>query len=189
MGNHTLLSMLSLSGLASFLVGNAYQAQMPGFAAMLGNGDPGIAYSVLLAADAAGALTAGFLLESQGLLNARPSTTFVLAGLWCVCLGGFALSGSYPLAIALLFAAGFLELAFGSMAQTLVQLNAPAQIRGRVIGVFYMASAGMRTFSGVTVGLAGDVIGIRGSLSISAAVLLTSVLVLFWWTRRDRLSA
>lgn len=185
MGNHTLMSMLLLSGLASFLVGNAYQAQMPGFATLLGRGDPGIAYSVLLAADAAGALSAGLLLESHGLLTAKVSTTFVLAGLWCMCLAGFALSSSYPLAIALLFAAGFLELAFGSMAQTLVQLGAPAQIRGQVIGVFFMASAGMRTFSGVTVGLAGDVIGIRGSLSISAGVLLLSVLTLFWWTRRD----
>ena len=32
---------------------------------------------------------------------------------------------SMPLAIALLFIAGFVELAFNSMAQALVQLNAP----------------------------------------------------------------
>jgi len=34
-----------------------------------------------------------------------------------------------------------------------------------------MAANGMKTFSGVTVGLIGGIIGIHGSLSLSAAVL------------------
>jgi hypothetical protein len=55
------------------------------------------------------------------------------------------------------------------MAQTLVQLHAPETIRGRVIGLFSMTSLGFRTFSGVSVGLAGSVIGIHRSLSLSAA--------------------
>ena len=58
------------------------------------------------------------------------------------------------------------------MAQTLVQVNAPAQVRGRVIGLFAMSALGLRAFSGLTVGLGGSVIGIHWSLAISAAVLL-----------------
>jgi hypothetical protein len=58
------------------------------------------------------------------------------------------------------------------MAQSLVQLNAPSEIRGRVIGVFAMSASGMRTFSGLSVGLLGAEIGIHGSLTASAAVLL-----------------
>ena len=50
-----IVSMILLAGAASFFVGNSYQAQMPGFAQDLGHGDPGTAYSTLLAADAAGA--------------------------------------------------------------------------------------------------------------------------------------
>jgi MFS family permease len=182
--DHALLSMILLSGCASLFVGTAYQAQMPGFARMLGHGDPGVAYGVLLAADAAGALLAGIVLESRGLLHPKPTTAFLLAGLWCVSLASFALTTHYPLAIALLFAAGFLELSFGAMSQTLVQLNAPTELRGRVIGVFGMAALGMRTFSGITVGLMGDVIGIRNSLSISAGALLVTVLILSWWGRQ-----
>ena len=67
---------------------------------------------------------------------------------------GFALATSYPLALTLLFTAGFFELSFNAMAQTLVQLNAPADMRGRVIGLFNMASLGLRAFSGISVGLA-----------------------------------
>ena len=76
------------------------------------------------------------------------------------------------MAYILLFVAGFLELAFNAMTMTLVQLNAPAEIRGRVIGLFNMASLGLRAFSGVTVGLAGAAIGIHWSLGISAVIVL-----------------
>src|SRR5246127_4031222 len=48
-----IVSMTLLAGAASFLVGNAYSSQMPGFANDLGHGDPGVSYSLLLAADAA----------------------------------------------------------------------------------------------------------------------------------------
>jgi hypothetical protein len=59
--------------------------------------------------------------------------------------------------LVLLFIAGFVELSFDSMAQALVQLIAPAPIRGRVIGVFSMAASGMRTFSGLKGGNDGRV--------------------------------
>ena len=52
--------------------------------------------------------------------------------------------GSIRSRIVLLFAAGFFELSFNTMAQALVQLNAPADIRGRVIGLYNMAGLGMR---------------------------------------------
>ena len=176
--NPTVTCMVFLGGLAAFFVGNAYQAQMPAFASDLGHGDPGVSYSMLLAADAAGALTAGFVLESRGLLHPAARTALLLAMAWCIALGTFAVVRIYPIALALLFAAGFLELSFNSMAQALVQLSAPPAIRGRVIGVFSMAASGMRMFSGITVGIVGSLIGIHYSLPLSAAVLLIAIAIL-----------
>ena len=167
-----IVSMTLLAGFSSFFVGNAYNAQMPGFAHDLGHGDPGVSYSMLLAADAAGAMLAGVVLEGQGLLPAKPRTAIILAMLWCSALAGFALASSYPVALALLFTAGFFELSFNAMAQTLVQLNAPLDMRGRVIGLFNMASLGLRTFSGVSVGLLGGLIGVHWSLGLSAMAML-----------------
>src|SRR3954468_6048132 len=179
-GTHRLLtSMTLLAGLTSFMIGNAYHAQMPGFAIDLGHGDPGVSYSVLLAADAAGALLAGVALEAWGRLRPTPRTAILLAILWSVSLLAFAASPIYALAIALLFAAGFFELSFNTMAQALVQINAPADIRGRVVGLYNMAGLGMRAFSGITVGLAGAAIGIHWSLDLSAAVLLAFLSVLY----------
>jgi len=184
-GNPTIVSMTVLGGLASLLVGNSYQAQMPEFAHDLGHGDAGVFYSALLAADAAGAFIAGMVLESRGLLPPRPRTAFILAMLWCCALGGFAATSFYPLALALLFTAGFLELSFNAMAQTLVQVNAPPDLRGRVIGLYAMSSMGLRAFSGVTVGIGGSLIGIHWSLALATAALLTVTVVLLAFVARS----
>jgi MFS family permease len=180
-GNRTIVSMTLLAGGASLFVGNAYQAQMPEFAQDLGHTEADISYSLLLAADAAGALLAGLVLESRSLLPARPRTAFMLTMLWCCAIAGFAATSAYPLALLLLFAAGFLGLAFNSMAQTLVQLHAPANMRGRVIGLYNMSNLGLRAFSGITVGVVGGMIGIHWSLALSAMALLaiTSGLLAF----------
>ena len=182
-GNRVITSMTILAGGASLIVGNAYQAQMPEFAHDLGHTDGGMGYSALLAADAAGALVAGLALESRGLLPAKPRSAFLLAMLWCLAIGGFAMATNYPLALALLFVAGFLELSFFAMAQTLVQVNAPAEVRGRVIGLFAMSALGARAFSGVTVGLGGAWIGIHWSLALSAALLLILATAYFFRMR------
>jgi MFS family permease len=162
-------AMVLLAGAASFFVGNSYQAQMPGFAHDLGHGDPGVAYTLLLAADAAGALVAGFLLESRGgLLRTSAGAAMKLAMLWAAALFAFSFARTYVLALPMLFAAGFFELSFSSMAQTLVQMEAPDTSRGRVLGLFNMALAGLRTFSGITVGLAGSLLTVHASLAASA---------------------
>jgi MFS family permease len=175
-----LATMILLAGGASCFIGNAYQAQMPGFAQDLGHGDPGTAYTMLLAADAAGALTSGILLEARGgIFRIRARSAMLLAMVWAAALFGFGLTRIYPLALALLFLAGFFELSFSSMTQTLVQMNAPEASRGRVLGLYNMAGSGLRSFSGVTVGLAGSVISIHSSLAVSATCFILGMGSLF----------
>jgi len=183
-GNRTILSMLALAGGAALLIGSGYQAQMPSFAADLGHGDAGIFYSMLLAADAAGALTAGVVLEGRDWLPPRPRTALVLALAWCCAILGFAVAPWYPLALALLFVSGFFSLAANAMAQTLVQLHAPSATRGRVIGLYNTAGLGLRAFSGVTIGLGGTVVGVHASLALSAVALFVVVLGLLGLARR-----
>jgi MFS family permease len=183
-GRRIIVSMILLGGSSSFFVGNAYNAQMPGFAQDLGHGDPGVSYSMLLAADAAGALLAGVVLESRGLLVTNARTAIMLASFWCCALIGFSLATAYPLALVLLFTAGFFELAFNAMAQTLVQLEAPPEMRGRVIGLFNMASLGLRAFSGLSVGLIGSLIGVHWSLALAAAVMFAITCALLAMARR-----
>jgi MFS family permease len=183
--NRTILAMVLLGGATSLLVGNAFQAQMPEFAHDLGTDKQGIAYSVLLAANAGGAVLGGFLLEGKALLRPSARTATICAIIWCVLIAGFAASTSYPLALFLLFAAGVVNLAFLSMAQTLVQLLAPAHLRGRLIGLFAMSSFGLRAFSGVTVGVVGALIGVHWSLALSALALAAVTIGLLAFARRS----
>ena len=186
-GQHrTILYMVLLAGMASMLIGNSYQAQMPGFATLLGHADPGMAYTLLLGADAAGALTAGILLETRSLLTPHPRTALALGLVWCVALAGFALGTSYALVLPLLFIAGFVELSFFSMSQALVQMNAPPAMRGRIIGLYSLAGSGMRTFSGITVGVLGGFIGIRYSLAACATAVFLLILVLLYSSGRPQ---
>ena len=177
----TIIAMIALAGTASFFVGNAFQAQMPEYAHDLGSDHADVSYSALLGAGAAGAFIGGIVLESRSLLPARPQTAMVLTILWSLAICGFAMTDSYPLAVTLMFIAGFLYLSFTAMAQTLVQMHAPAHLRGRLVGLYSMSSSGLRAFSGITVGFVGSVIGIHWSLALSALALLavTSVLLAF----------
>ncbi|MGH7927482.1 MAG: MFS transporter, partial [Candidatus Binatia bacterium] len=146
--NRTMLSMFVIVGAASLFVGNAYQAQMPEFAHDLGTEKADFAYSALLAANAAGSVFGGFALDGKEWLPPTVKSAINCAMLWCVTMALFAFSTSYPLSLALLFCAGALNLSFYSIAQTIVQLEAPVDLRGRLIGLFSMSVYGLRTFSG-----------------------------------------
>jgi MFS family permease len=182
-----IVAMTVLGGATSFFVGNAFQAQMPEYAHHLGADEAGAWYSVLLAANAAGAVLGAVLLESAS--GARPSVRAAIAwaALWGVTIGLFPLAPNYPLAVTLLVLAGAFNIAFTSMAQTLVQLLAPARVRGSVVGLYNTAVLGLRAGSGFTVGVLGALIGVQWSLALSAlvVVLIAAALLAFEMRRRE----
>ncbi|PYN98734.1 MAG: MFS transporter [Candidatus Rokuibacteriota bacterium] len=171
--------MIVLGGATSFLVGNAFQALMPEYAHDLGTDEAGVRYSMLLAANAAGAVLGALLLESTNLLHPTARAAIVCAGLWGVTMVLFPAATSHPAAIMILVVAGVLNIAFTSMAQTIVQVLAPPQVRGSIVGLFNTAILGLRAGSGLTVGVLGALIGIHWSLALSAgAVVVTAGILL-----------
>ena len=169
--NHTLVSMIILAGLGSFFVGASLQSAMPVFAGLLEPVHASSAYGVLLFASGAGGVLGGLLLEATGLVRPSVAAAVVSTAVYGVAILGFALTGSYPLAIALLAVAGVANLASMSIGQTVVQLLAPPAERCRVLGVYGMSASGLRAGSGFTVGLLGAAVGVHTSLSLSAAAL------------------
>jgi MFS family permease len=179
-----LISMVALGGLSSFLIGSGIQPQMPEFAIDLGLNQAGLGYGMLLAANSAGAVLGGVILESTHALKPTARTAMLSTLVWAGCMLGFALSRSYPLSLALLVGAGMANLSSQSIAQTLVQLLAPAEKRGRIVGVYAMASNGLRAGSGLSIGLVGGLIGIHWSLGLSALTLVVLVIGLILYTSR-----
>ena len=64
------------------------------------------------------------------------------------------------------------------------RMQAPAQSRGRVIGLYILSALGMRAFSGISIGIAGSLIGIHWSLALSAMALLAAISVLMAFSGR-----
>ena len=181
-----IVTMIVLAGASSFFVGNAFQAQMPEYADMLGADETGVRYSILLAANAAGAIVGVLLLEGANILRPSVRTAIVCAGLWGIAMGLFPMAESYQMAVALLVLAGVFSITFTSMAQTLVQILAPARTRGTVVGLFIMAMLGLRAGSGLTVGVLGAYIGVQLSLALSSLMVVLTAMALFAFETRAR---
>ncbi len=171
-----LIMMIVLGGTTSFLVGNAFQAQMPEYAHHLGTDEAGTWYSVLLAANAVGAIIGAVLLESASFIRLSARTAIGCAAVWGVLMALFPAAQSYPAAVTILVLAGAFNIAFTSMAQTIIQLLAPPPLRGSMVGLFNTSMLGLRAGSGVTVGVLGAVIGVQWSLALSStAVVLVAL--------------
>ena len=186
--NRSIAAMLVVVGLTAFLVGHAFQAQMPEFAEDLGDPDGGHGYTALQMAGAGGALLGGIALEAGGFLRPSVPAAILCATLFGATVAAFAAAPSVEMAVVLLFLAGAFRLALSSMAQTIVQLEAPPRIRGRALGLFSVAQMGLQVGSGLTVGVLGAVIGVHWSLALSAVTLVVATLALLIYVQRSRVS-
>jgi MFS family permease len=176
--DQVLAAMIILAGLGSFFVGAAMQTVMPSIADTTTGLSNGTAYGVLLFANGLGGVLGGLLLEGTGWIRLS-----VRAALWSTAVYGlstvfFALSHDYLIAAPLLVIGGVANLAALSISQTVVQLRAPREKKGQVIGVYGVGANGMRMGSGVTVGLFGAAIGLRPALGWSAGALCACVAVM-----------
>jgi MFS family permease len=147
------------------------QSTMPIFAQDLGAGSAGTAYGVLLFANGAGGVIGGLLLEATGWIRPNVPAAVVSTAVYALTSLLFAATHGYLTAVVLLVIGGVANLTSVSIGQTIVQLEAPAADRGRVVGVYGMSANGLRFGSGVTVGLLGAVLGVHWSLGLSAAAL------------------
>jgi MFS family permease len=182
--NRVIVSMIILGGLGSFFIGASLQTSMPIFAHDFGLGSAGIAYGVLLFANGLGGVIGGVLLEVTGRIKPTVTAAVVSTAVYGLTTLFFAFTGNYALALVLLLISGIANLASMSIGQTVVQLLAPAQDRGRVVGLYGVSANGLRAGSGFTVGLLGAAIGIHWSLGLSSAALCVGTVVAGWYALR-----
>ncbi len=183
-GSPTMVSMIALAGLSAMFGAASLQSTMPAFAHDVG-ASAGAAYGVLLFATGLGGVVGGVLLEFTGRLRLTVGTatwtTFALGS----CLLVFAVTRVYLVAIVALFVAGIMTLASMSIGQTLVQLFAPPDKRGRVVGVYGMSANGLRVGSGLGVGVLGAGVGVHWSLGVSAVCLCVGAFAIAAYLHRS----
>jgi MFS family permease len=166
--DRVLVAMIVLAGLGSFFIGTAMQTAMPAIADTMGGISSTTAYSVLLFANGLGGVLGGVLLEGTGKIRLSVKAALWSTAVYGVTSAAFAFTHQYVAAAALLIVGGVANLAALSITQTVVQLLAPREKRGQVIGVYGMSANGLRIGSGFTVGILGTALGLRTSLGLSS---------------------
>ncbi|MDQ8047256.1 MAG: MFS transporter [Patulibacter sp.] len=175
--DRALLGMIVLGGLVALCVGASLGVSIPDFAETLGAGDGGLGYGILLFANGAGGVLGGLLLEATGLVKPDARAAIVATVLFGITTVVAALSQQYVLVVVALFVGGVATLASGSIAQAVVQLRAPADQRGRIVGVYNTFGQGLRTGNGITLAFLGTALGIGPAVAAGGAVLVVAAAV------------
>lgn len=92
-----------------------------------------------------------------------------------VLLAGVALSPIFALSSALLVALGFAGISFATTANSLLQLNVPDELRGRVMSLYMLLFAGSTPIGGLLIGSVSDLMGVSAALLICAGLCLLGV--------------
>ena len=183
-----ILVVFVLQGSVGLLIGTTLIPLLPEFGELLGAGDSGLGYGALIVAMSTGAVIAGISLEASGRVKAGTRLAILSMALFAASMVVFALSRSLPLSVTMLVIAGAGMLVSTSTSQTVVQLEAPPDRRGRFLGAYSMTGMGLRVGSGVIVGLVGGLVGPANAIAIDAGVLLAITVALFLvvvsWRRR-----
>jgi MFS family permease len=186
----SILVVLVLQGAVAVLIGTAIMPLLPEFGDLLGLDAAGFGYGLLLIATATGAVIGGLGLEAVGRIRASTRLAIVSTLVFALCTVVFAFSRDFVLSLLVLAVGGVATIVSSSTSQTVVQLQAPDDRRGRFLGAFGMTSMGLRLGSGVLLGVLGAALGVSAAIAIDATALavvaVTLLIIVVLWLRRRR---
>lgn len=166
------LGLLGLLAVSSFFA-LPYVSFLPVLAKDVLHGDARL-LGLLQACAGVGALTAGVTLMMRTGLRGLGRRVGVGSALLAVGLAGVSLSRTVPLSCGFLLVAGFGYLTQTAGTMTLLQGLAPAEMRGRVMGLFSMLFVGTTPFGALAAGFASARWGVPRVLRGGALVLLVA---------------
>jgi MFS family permease len=186
----SILAVMIVQGAVALFIGAALLPLLPEFGGTLGVPD-GAGYAVLISSMAAGAVVSGITLEAVGRIRASVRIAVSTAALFGIAILVFALSHSYALSVAALFIAGAANLVTASTSQTIVQLTAPPERRGRFVGAAGMTGQGFQAGSGILISILAGTLGVSGGVAVGGAciVVVAAALLIVVLVRRGRMPA
>jgi MFS family permease len=135
-------------------------------------------FGLLMSALGAGAVAGGFGVAF--FRRGEPPLGFLVASGATLCAGlvALALVGHFALAAAVLALLGCCQILFTTGCNTTLQLTAPNELRGRVMGLYTVTFAGMTPFGSLLVGFIAERQGVRAACAAGGAIGLLGVAVL-----------
>lgn len=101
-------------------------------------------------------------------------------------LGLLAITPIFVLALVLLAALGFAGVTFGTTANSLVQLNVPDELRGRVMSLYVLLFIGSTPLGAFLIGTMSDSIGVQTALLVCTALCAIGVVVAYAYHQRTK---
>jgi MFS family permease len=108
------------------------------------------------------------------------------AGAFSVVFGAVALSRSFALSAGLLVALGFAGITFAASSNTLLQLNSPDDLRGRIMSVYVLLFMGSTPIGGFLIGTLSDVFGVQVALFTCAVLCFSGVVIAVFYYRSSK---
>ena len=137
------------------------------------------------------AMGVGAMFAAIGTAYARTITMrrmLISGGLFSVFLGALALSTSFGLSMLLFGLVGFTSITCATATNSLLQLNTPEQLRGRVLSINVLLAQGSTPIGGLFLGGVGQAAGVSTAIFLCAALCLLGVVVTEayrWWLGPD----
>ena len=150
---------------------------------VLGEGAEGFGF--LMSAVGFGAVTGALALATLG--GRRPPLAAILTAAVIACAGLLALAqvGRFGAAVPLLFVTGFGAIIFMASCNTTLQLSAPDELRGRIMGLYALMFGGATPIGAFLVGSLAELAGVRVTLGAAGATgLVALAAIALWWRRR-----
>ena len=148
--SHRLTGVLLLTSTIMSIFGRSYQQLLPIFADDIWH-ISAQGYGILLSAAGAGALIGALGLASIPKITPNATNLRIAGLIFAVLLAGFALSPWWTLGALLLVLVGIISTAATTMIATMLQLEVPGHLRGRVMSLHAVTLIGVPSFGGLVV--------------------------------------
>jgi MFS family permease len=128
-------------------------------------------------------LGAGAVIAAVGLTllrRGRPPLWVLVASAAALSTGTTALAfvGHFATAAGLLVALGYSQILFSTGCNTTLQLGTPDALRGRVMGLYALANAGMTPFGALLIGTIAERFGVRAACALGGGGGLVAIAIL-----------
>jgi MFS family permease len=138
-------------------------------------------YGFLMAASGLGSLLAALAIAFGGTRATRMLIGAIVLGVAEILIGGIA---NYGVDLVLMFAAGAGSISMMATANTVIQLEVPDELRGRVMSVYTTVFAGTSPIGGLLLGAIAANAGAPEAIAVGGAVSLVAALLGIVWYRR-----
>lgn len=139
-------------------------------------------FGLLSAAMGAGALLAAFTVAF--LRRVSPDRMLLSGAVFGIFLGTLGLSQNFIVSMLLFVVVGFTGILSATVASSLLQLNTPEQLRGRVLSINLLLTMGSTPIGGFFVGTVAQFAGVEAALAICAVMCLVGVGIAAYYRRR-----